>query len=171
MDKMNKGERKNKAKEAKAKVLNGLKSKDVIELIEALEGVKLDFDRLHYYERSGLIIPSIRRGQGSGFPKIYSIEDFIILRWLVSLQKRGVSIQRFRDVIEFLKEKMPDAIKKPQNCVLITDGTSIQFFDKVSSRALDVLKDTGQYLFVFPVGKVIEQSGEAIKKLGMRRKI
>jgi DNA-binding transcriptional MerR regulator len=168
---MNKEERKYKARGTKAKILNGLKSKDVIELIEALEGVKLDFDRLYYYERSGLIVPSIRKGQGSGFPKIYSIEDFIILRWLVSLQKRGVSIQRFRDVIEFLKEKMPDAIKKPQNCVLITDGTSIQFFDKVSSQALDVLKDTGQYLFVFPVGKVIEQSGEAIKKLGMRRKI
>lgn len=164
---MNIEEKKKKLKKARAKVLNGLKSKDVIELIEALEGVKLDFDRLYYYEHIGLIIPSIRRGQGRGFPKIYSIEDFIILRWLVSLQKHGVSIQRFRGVIEFLKEKMPDAIKKPQNCVLITDGTSIKFFDKVSSQALDVLKDTGQYLLVFPVGKMIEQSEEAIKKRGL----
>lgn len=164
---MNIEEKKKKLKKARAKVQNGLKSRDVIELIEALEGVKLDFDRLYYYEHIGLIIPSIRRGQGRGFPKIYSIEDFIILRWLVSLQKHGVSIQRFRSVIEFLKEKMPDAIKKPQNCVLITDGTSIKFFDKVSSQALDVLKDTGQYLLVFPVGKMIEQSEEAIKKRGL----
>ncbi len=153
------------------KVINGLKSKDVIELIRALEGVKLDFDRLYYYEQIGLIIPSIRRGNGKGFPKVYSVEDFIILRWLVALQKQGVSIQRFRAVIEFLKEKMPEAIKKPQNCVLITDGVSIKFFDKVSSQALDVLKDTGQYLLVFPVGKMIEQSEDAIDKLEKQRKV
>ncbi|HLE24032.1 MAG TPA: MerR family transcriptional regulator [Thermodesulfobacteriota bacterium] len=162
---MSKDKIKKKTKKTKSKVITGLKSKDVIELIEALENIKLDFDHLHYYERTGLIVPSIRKGQGRGIPKLYSVEDFIILRWLVSLQRNGISIQRFRDIIEFLKEKIPDAIKKPQNYVLITDGTSIQFFDKVSAKALDVLKDTGQYLFVFPVGKIIEQSEKAIKKI------
>ena len=162
---MSKDKIKKKTKKTKSKVITGLKSKDVIELIEALENIKLDFDHLHYYERTGLIVPSIRKGQGRGIPKLYSVGDFIILRWLVSLQRNGISIQRFRDIIEFLKEKIPDAIKKPQNYVLITDGTSIQFFDKVSAKALDVLKDTGQYLFVFPVGKIIEQSEKAIKKI------
>ncbi len=162
---MSKDKIKKKTKKTRSKVITGLKSKDVIELIEALENIKLDFDHLHYYERTGLIVPSIRKGQGRGIPKLYSVEDFIILRWLVSLQRNGISIQRFRDIIEFLKEKIPDAIKKPQNYVLITDGTSIQFFDKVSAKALDVLKDTGQYLFVFPVGKIIEQSEKAIKKI------
>ena len=156
---------KKKTKKTRSKVITGLKSKDVIELIEALENIKLDFDHLHYYERTGLIVPTIRKGQGRGIPKLYSVEDFIILRWLISLQRNGISIQRFRDIIEFLKEKIPDAIKRPQNYVLITDGTSIQFFDKVSAKALDVLKDTGQYLFVFPVGKIIEQSEKAIKKI------
>ena len=32
------------------KVENGLKSIDVIHLIEALEGIKLDFDHLYYYK-------------------------------------------------------------------------------------------------------------------------
>jgi len=162
---MSKDKIKKKTKKTRSKVITGLKSKDVIELIEALENIKLDFDHLHYYERTGLIVPTIRKGQGRGIPKLYSVEDFIILRWLVSLQRNGISIQRFRDIIEFLKEKIPDAIKRPQNYVLITDGTSIQFFDKVSAKALDVLKDTGQYLFVFPVGKIIEQSEKAIKKI------
>jgi len=162
---MSKDKIKKKTKKTRSKVITGLKSKDVIELIEALENIKLDFDHLHYYERTGLIVPTIRKGQGRGIPKLYSVGDFIILRWLVSLQRNGISIQRFRDIIEFLKEKIPDAIKKPQNYVLITDGTSIQFFDKVSAKALDVLKDTGQYLFVFPVGKIIEQSEKAIKKI------
>jgi len=162
---MGKGKTKKETKKLRPRALSGLKSKDVIELIEALENIKLDFDHLDYYERTGLIIPSIRSGQGRGIPKLYSVEDFIILRWLVSLQRQGISVQRFRNIVEFLKDKMQEVFKKPQNYVLITDGTSIQFFDKVSSKALDVLKDSGQYLFVFPVGKIIEQSERAIKKI------
>lgn len=156
--------------EASQRFQTGLKSKDVIQLIEALEGVKLDFDRLYYYEHTGLIVPSLRKAQGRGVPKLYSTEDFIILRWLVSLQKNGIPVSRFRDVLQFLKEKMPEVLDKPQNWALVTDGKSVQFFDRVSSRTLDVLRDTGQYLFFFPIGKVADESKKAVKNLGRQRK-
>jgi len=157
-------------KESSNRLRAGLKSKDVIQLIEALEGVKLDFDRLYYYEHTGLIVPSLRKGQGRGVPKLYSTEDFIMLRWLVSLQKSGIPVSRFREVLQFLKDKMPEVLEKPQNWALITDGKSVQFFDKVSSRTLDVLKDTGQYLFYFPIGKVADESRKAVDKLGKAEK-
>ncbi|MEQ9618681.1 MAG: hypothetical protein RIG61_05870 [Deltaproteobacteria bacterium] len=147
----------------------GLKSRDVIQLIEALEGVKLDFDHLYYYEHTGLIVPSVRKAQGRGVPKLYSTEDFIMLRWLISLQKNGLPVSRFREVLQFLKEKMPEVLDKPQNWALITDGKSVQFFDKVSSRTLDVLKDTGQYLFFFPIGKVAVESKKAVRKLEKKK--
>lgn len=147
----------------------GLKSRDVIKLIETLEGVKLDYDRLYYYEHTGLIIPSIRPAQGRGVPKLYSTEDVILLRWLVSMQKNGISASRFREVIKFLKDKMPEVLKAPQNWVLITDGKSVRFFDKISSRTLDVLKDTGQYLFLFPVGKVADESKKAVSELDTKK--
>lgn len=155
--------------ETPGRLQSGLKSKDVIQLIEALEGVKLDFDHLYYYEHTGLIVPSLRSSKGRGVPKLYSTEDFIVLRWLVSLQKNGIAVSRFREVLTFLKEKMPEVLKQPQNWVLITDGKSVQFFDKVSSRAFDVLKDTGQYLFFFPIGKVADESRKAVKKFGRKK--
>ena len=49
-----------RSREVKPKVLHGLKSKEVIELIESLEGVVIDFDQLFYYEHTGLVVPSIR---------------------------------------------------------------------------------------------------------------
>ncbi|MGH7892245.1 MAG: hypothetical protein ACREN0_08255, partial [Thermodesulfobacteriota bacterium] len=101
-------------------------------------------------------------------PKLYSTEDFIVLRWLISLQKIGIAVSRFREVLTFLKEKMPEVLRQPQNWVLITDGKTVQFFDRVSSRAFDVLKDTGQYLFFFPIGKVADESRKAVKKLGKK---
>jgi DNA-binding transcriptional MerR regulator len=153
-----------KSREPKPKVLHGLKSKEVIELIESLEGVGLDFDQLFYYEHTGLVVPSIRSAQGRGVPKLYSVEDFILLRWLVVLNKKGVSVKRFREVVDFLKKKMPDVLKKPQNWVLFTDGNKVQFFDKVSSRTIEVLDDSGQYLFAFPLEKMVKETKEAIRR-------
>jgi len=155
-------------KKTSGKVENGLKSKDVIQLIQALEGVELDYDRLYYYEHTGLIVPSLKKGRGRGYPKLYSTEDFIILRWLVSLQKSGIPVSRFRDILGFLRKKMPEVLSKPHNWALVTDGKSVQFLDKVSARTLDVLEDTGQYLFLFPIGKVAKESEKAVKKLNTK---
>ena len=131
------------------KAQNGLKSIDIIHLIEALEGIKLDFDHLYYYEHTGLLVPSLKKSQGRGVPKLYSTEDFIILRWLISLQKNGIHVNRFRDILDFIKEKMPDVLETPQNWSLITDGKSIKFINKNTSKKFEVSKDTGQYLFPF----------------------
>jgi len=132
------------------KVENGLKSIDIIHLIEALEGIKLDFDHLYYYEHTDLVVPSLNKSQGRGVPKLYSTKDFIIIRWLVSLQKNGIHVNRFRYIIGFIKEKMPDVLETPQNWNLITDGKSIKFVNKVTSKTFEVSKDTSQYLFSFP---------------------
>ena len=158
---------KNKKQKAQApkRIETALKSRDIIKLIEALEGVTLDYDNLYYYEHTGLIVPSLRKAQGRGVPKLYSTEDFIILRWLVALQKNGIPVSRFRDILDFVREKMPEVLEKPQNWVLITDGKSVQFFDRVSSKTLDVLKNTGQYLLLFPIGKVADESRKAVNEL------
>jgi len=100
-------------KNSKTKVISGLGSRDVVELIESLEGIRLSYDQLYYYENTGLVVPSIRSSQGRGVSRLYSVEDVIILRWLVTLNKKGISIQGFRNVFKFLKEKMPEVLKKP----------------------------------------------------------
>ena len=150
-------------KETQKRVENGLKSKDVIQLILALEGVKIDYDRLYYYEHTGLLVPSLRKSQGRGHPKLYSTEDFIILRWLVSLQKSGIPVTRFRSILEYLKKKMPEVLNEPQNWSLVTDGKSVHFKDNATSRKLDVLEDTGQYLF--PLDEVTKESNKSDKEL------
>ncbi len=151
--------------EKKINSVGGLTSRDVIKLMKALEGVFLSFDQLYYYEHTGLIIPSIKKAQGKGVPRLYSVEDFILLRWLVQMNKSGVHVSQFRNILDMLRSKLPEVIKNPENWLLITDGKSIKFFDKVSSRTYDIIENTAQCLFVFPVGKVVEQSGKAVSKL------
>ena len=147
------------------KLKGGLTSGDVVKLMKGLESVELTFDQLYYYEQTGLIIPSIRSAKGRGIPRLYSVEDFIILRWLVQLSKNGIHVNQFREVISFLRKKMPGVLKNPQNWVLITDGKSIKFFDKVSSRTLDIIDNSAQYLFVFPIGKIAKESESEVDNL------
>ncbi len=145
--------------------VGGLTSGDVVKLMKALEGINLSFDQLYYYEHTGLIIPSIKKAQGKGVPRLYSVEDFIVLRWLVQMNKSGVHVSQFREILDMLRAKLPEVVKNPENWLLITDGKSIKFFDKVSSRTYDIIENTAQCLFVFPVGKITEQSGKAAGKL------
>ena len=144
---------------------SGLTSRDVIKLMKALEGTSLSFDKLYYYEQTGLIVPSIKKAGGRGVPRLYSVEDFIMLRWLVQLSKNGVPVHHFREIIEFLRKKIPEVIKNPENWILITDGKKIEFFDKVSSRTFDIIENSAQCLFVFPIGKVAKQSENALSDL------
>ena len=155
-------ENKNRKKDKKA---GGLTSGDIVKLMKGLESVELTFDQLYYYEQTGLIVPSIKSSQGRGIPRLYSVEDFIILRWLVQLNKNGVHLNQFREVISFLRKKMPGVLKNPQNWVLITEGKSIKFFDKINSKTLDIIENSAQYLFVFPIGKIAEESRSEAKNL------
>lgn len=139
----------NQSNSIKSKVLIGLTSRDVIELINSVDNVKLTFDKLYYYETTGLIIPGIRQAKGRGIKRLYSVNDVIVLRWLVNLNKNGISVQNFRNVVNFLKIRMPEILKQPQKWELTISGKSARFKDKTNNRLVDVLEDSGQYLF-FP---------------------
>jgi len=49
---------------------------------------------------------------------------------------------------------MPEVLREPHNWSLVTDGKSVQFKDNESSRKVEVIEDTGQYLFP------LEKSGQ-----------
>ena len=145
--------------------VGGLTSRDVVKLMKALEGISLSYDQLYYYEHTGLIVPSIKKSQGKGIPRLYSVEDFIVLRWLVQMNNSGIHVSQFREILDMLRAKLPEVTKNPENWLLITDGKSIKFFDKISSRTYDIIDNAAQCLFVFPVGKVAEQSEKAASGL------
>lgn len=143
---------------------SGLTSGDVVKLIYALEGEKLSFNQLYYYEKTGMIVPSIRSSVGKGIPRLYSVDDFILLRWLVQLNQNGINPNQFRKILKFLKKKMPEILENPENWVLITDGDSVKFADKLSDKILDIIDNSAQYLFVFPLGRIAGESRRYINK-------
>ena len=91
-------------------------------LVRKLTGSSLN--QLKYWVRINLVSPE-RKGKAS----FYSFKDIVKLRVLVSLKKRGLSLQKVREGIRNLSAMLPD--DEPLSRLLIyTDGVDMIVVEK-----------------------------------------
>jgi DNA-binding transcriptional MerR regulator len=147
-------------------IKSAFQSGEVIELIYRLDGIRIDPVRLHYYEKTGLIKASIRSAQGCGKHKLYSFADLVMLRWFLQLRKQGLSMQKVRRGISYLRKNMPRFIEKPleHELFFVTDGQDM-FALVNGEEAISLVRTPGQKFFgvmVYDFKKMIEDTREAI---------
>jgi len=147
---------------------SAFQSGEVIDLIRRLDGIKIDPVRLHYYEKTGLIRASVRPAQGCGKHKLYSFSDLVMLRWFLQLRKQGLSMQKVRRGISYLRKNMPRFIEKPleNELFFVTDGQDM--FALVNGEdAISLVRTPGQKYFgvmVYDFQKMINDTREAIDR-------
>lgn len=147
---------------------SAFQSGEVIDIIRRLDGIKIDPVRLHYYEKTGLIKASVRPAQGCGKHKLYSFGDLVMLRWFLQLRKQGLSMQKVRKGISYLRKNMPRHIEKPleHELFFVTDGQDM--FALVNGEdAISLVRTPGQRYFGFMVydfKKMIDDTRNAIAK-------
>lgn len=61
----------------------------------------LTYRQVDYYDRSGLLKPSVRERQGSGSQRRYSADDLRRAVMVKAMLDRGVSLQRIRGAVAF----------------------------------------------------------------------
>jgi DNA-binding transcriptional MerR regulator len=104
--------------------------------------------QLRYWDRISLVKPSVQSTGGRpGVRRLYSFRDLVALRVIKSLLEGGMSLQRVRRAIEFLRKKARldehlSAVK------LITDGKSIFKVARNDGELLDALKEGQMAFFV-----------------------
>lgn len=149
-------------------IKSAFQSGEVIELIQRLDGIKIDPVRLHYYEKTGLIKASVRSAQGCGKHKLYSFADLVMLRWFLQLRKQGLSMQKVRRGISYLRKNMPRYIEKPfeHELFFVTDGQDM-FALVNGEEAISLVRNPGQKFFgvmVYDFKKMIDDTLEAVEK-------
>lgn len=147
-------------------IKSAFQSGEVIDLIWRLDEVRIDPVRLHYYEKTGLIKASVRPAQGCGKHKLYSLADLVMLRWFLQLRKQGLSMQKVRKGISYLRKHMPRYIEKPHENELyfITDGQEM-FALVDGEEAISMVRTPGQKYFGFMVydfKKMIDETKDAV---------
>ncbi|HJX31768.1 MAG TPA: type II toxin-antitoxin system HicB family antitoxin [Thermodesulfobacteriota bacterium] len=131
--------------------------------------VNLSKRQLDYWDRTHFIKPSISEASGYGSVRLYSFIDLIQLKVAKTLKDHGVSVQKMRKSLNFLKKHRPEIEKPMAELKFITDGESIFVLTSNKNVILDTLRE-GQFVFSIALGKIFEELNGELKSLAKEKK-
>jgi DNA-binding transcriptional MerR regulator len=109
--------------------------------------------QLRYWDRIGLVKPTVQSTGGRpGVRRLYSFRDLVSLRVIRSLIEGGMSLQRVRRAIEFLR-KRAGLQEHLSELKLVTDGQSIFKICRTDGELLDALRE-GQMAFFLAIDDI-----------------
>ena len=108
-------------------------------------------NQLVYWDKTGLVKPSVRSASGRGSRRLYSIEDIFELKILVKLLNSSLSLQRIRSSFQFIRGQS----KALSSFVVLTDGKTVYFYEDYNTL-VDTLKQ-GQTVLRIAVQDLIAE--------------
>ena len=63
----------------------------------------ITYRQLDYWDRTGLVQPSVRGAHGSGSQRLYAFRDILVLKLVKRLLDTGVSLQQIRIAVDQLR--------------------------------------------------------------------
>ncbi|MDP9805467.1 DNA-binding transcriptional MerR regulator [Trueperella bonasi] len=111
--------------------------------------VGITYRQLDYWDRTGLIEPSIRSAKGSGSQRLYSFRDILVIKVVKRLLDTGVSLPQIRIAIAQLQEY---GVEDLASITLMSDGASV-YLCTSNDEVIDLIQG-GQGVFGIAVGKV-----------------
>jgi DNA-binding transcriptional MerR regulator len=129
----------------------------MLDMVARLTGATVK--QLIHWDRTGLVQPSIARAQGKGSRRVYSFLDVVAIKTAVALRREGISLQKIRRCVRYLREMYPHLEQPLANLHLLTDGHSVFLLTSDTTQACQNRKviDTlasGQMLFMVPIGRL-----------------
>jgi DNA-binding transcriptional MerR regulator len=115
---------------------------------------------LHYWDRTDLIKPSVRSAAGRGTKRLYSFRDVVQLLVVARLRELGLSLQRIRRCLGYLRKHFPEIETPLAELSLVTDGETIFLLTNDADRLLDVLKQ--QFVWSLPIAAWLQSARATI---------
>lgn len=113
--------------------------------------VGITYRQLDYWATTGLVEPSVRDAVGSGSQRLYSFEDIVALKVIKRLLDVGVSLQRIRRAIEYVRDRGIEL----RNLTLASDGETVYAADD-AHEVVDLLQ-RGQGVFAIAVAPLYSE--------------
>jgi len=125
--------------------------------------VGVTYRQLDYWTTTGLVRASVRSAEGSGSQRLYGFEDIVQLKVIKSLLDTGISLQRIRAAIDFVRDRGLSL----REVTLASDGTTVYALDE-EQELIDLLK-RGQGVFAIAVSPMYDQTEVQITELPSER--
>src|SRR3990170_8040605 len=125
--------------------------------------------QVDYWDRTHFIKPSLKEASGYGTARLYSFPDLVSLKVAKTLIDKGISLQKIRKAITYLKKNFPDIEKPLAQIKFLTDGEKIFVLTDDGKKILDVLSH-GQLVFAIALGEIIESLKGDVAKIEHAKK-
>jgi predicted RNase H-like HicB family nuclease len=129
----------------------------------------LSVRQIDYWDRTHFIKPSVMEASGYGSVRLYSFNDLIQLKVAKTLMDKGISLQKIRKAINYLKKNLAEIEKPLSELRFLTDGETIFVLTKDKKVIIDTLK-SGQLVFSIALGEIVESLKGEVSALQKERK-
>jgi DNA-binding transcriptional MerR regulator len=119
--------------------------------------------QVDHWATTGVVRPSIRSAAGKGTRREYSFRDLVALKVAKRLREEGVSLQKIRKALVWLRRNFPEVKAPLAELRLVTDGETLFLVDRDPSRIMDILQG-GQFVFSLALGEIIEELQGGLKQ-------
>lgn len=123
---------------------------------------------IDYWDRTNFIKPSISEASGYGSVRLYSFTDLIQFKVAKFLKDRGISLQKIRRSLHFLRKHLPEVQKPLAELRFLTDGETIFVLTNKDREIIDTLK-RGQYVLAIAIEQLIKDLEGRISKIPTER--
>ena len=103
---------------------------------EVCKVIGISYRQLDYWDSSGFIQPSVARARGTGTSRMYSFIDLVCLRTAKKLRDSGISLQKIRKSVDFLRTHFPELDRPLSDLLFLTDGGTVFILTRDRDTAL-----------------------------------
>lgn len=96
-----------------------------------------------HWDQKGLVKPSVRPAAGRGTQRFYSYKDLLAAKAVKDLRDQGISLQRIRRCVAFLRKHLPDVSQPLGYCTLISVGDKL-YLARDRETLMDTIERPGQ---------------------------
>lgn len=125
--------------------------------------------QIDYWDRAHFIKPSVQEASGTGTSRLYSFTDLVRLKVAKALKDNGVSLQKIRRSVNYLKSHWPEIDSPMAELKFLTDGESIFVLTDDPRVVLDTIKK-GQLVMALALGELIQGLGSAVKDFSTEKR-
>jgi DNA-binding transcriptional MerR regulator len=118
--------------------------------------------QVDHWATTGVVRPSVKSAAGKGSRREYSFKDLVALKMAKRLKDEGISLQKIRKALAFLRKHFPDLKQPLAELRFLTDGETV-YVGRDREKIFDTLNQ-GQFVFSLALGKIIEELQGELKQ-------
>jgi len=123
---------------------------------------------IDYWDRTNFVKPSVHEASGYGSMRLYSFTDLIQFKVAKFLRDQGLSLQKIRKSLHYLRKHLPEVEKPLAQLRFLTDGETIFALTNKNREIIDTLKK-GQCVFAIAIEELIKDLKGKTSKMIMDR--